>query len=85
MPLQGMYKSALTVSRKQLVELEMELQSLDTRILDLEWQYEMLGNDEADGGEALLDQRRRAIDKKKHIIKDIAKLRSSIIDEQSEA
>jgi hypothetical protein len=53
--------------------------SIDTRINDLEWQYEFCGANGDDGND-LLDQRRRAIDKKKHMIVEAAQLRTEIME-----
>lgn len=61
----------------QLIELEAELKSLDTRIDDLQWQYEM--GVEGIEPDEILNQRRKAIDKKKYIINDIANLRRKLV------
>jgi hypothetical protein len=66
--------------QKRLIETEAELLSIETRINDLEWQYEQSSHEE-DLVE-LLDQRRRAIDKKKYMITEVAKLKIELMEEK---
>lgn len=71
---------ATSSTKKKLTALESELLSLDTRIKDLEWQY-VYTPDDIEDLDSHLDQRRKAIDKKKHVIKDISALREQLIEE----
>ena len=70
---------ALKANKQKLIEMEAEILSIDTRINDLEWQYEFCFDDGNDNSE-LLDQRRRAIDKKKHMIKESSQIRTEIME-----
>ena len=72
-------KALFKNKRQKLIEMEAEMLSIDTRINDLEWQYEFCGDDRDDSSE-ILDQRRRAIDKKKHMISEAAKVRTEIME-----
>lgn len=71
-------KVVLHEKKKSLVKMEAEIASIDNRIEDIQFQYIYL-SDEGSCDE-LLDQRRRAIDKKKYLIDDVAKLRLEIMD-----
>lgn len=71
----------IKAAKSKLIELEAELQSLDTRISDLEWQYEQVGELTDEDLVDITNQRRKAIDKKKYIINDIATQRKVVLGE----
>ena len=56
---------------------------MDTRINDLEWQYEQVGELEPEELIDIMNQRRKAIDKKKYIINDIAAQRKVVLEEEA--
>lgn len=55
--------------------------SLDVRIKDLEWQYSE-SCDSDDQASELLDQRRRALDKKRHLIQEVTDMKIKIMREE---
>ena len=69
--------------KKTLIEMEADLASIRERVRDLEWTFDMGIDDQHMQPETLLDQRRRAIDKMKHTIGEIAKLKKEMVDEDA--
>ena len=67
----------LKIKKQKLIEMEAEMESIDSRIDDLEWQYEYCENDDSS---ELLNQRRRAIDKKKYMIVEASRVRIEIME-----
>ena len=75
---------SVKVLKMRVSDLENEILSLNTRIADVEWQYEVLGAEENPPIQVsvndLLSSRRRAIDKKMHVINEIRRAKAQICE-----
>ena len=72
----------LRANTKQIVELEHQADSVQTRIKDLEFMI-AYGNDRPSSEEQELSDRRKAYDKLKHIRREIADLTKQVIDDDA--
>lgn len=68
----------ITGLRKRLVELDFSIRSCKDRVRDLEWEIEMSepGSEDAD----LLNQRRRTLDKLRHLYAEMESVQKELID-----
>jgi len=72
----------LRAKQKQIVELEYQAASVETRIGDLEFMI-AYGNDRPTSIDSELSDRRKAYDKLKYIRREIANLSKEVIDDQT--
>tara|TARA_R110000764_G_scaffold36123_1_gene80779 strand:+ start:351 stop:602 length:252 start_codon:yes stop_codon:yes gene_type:complete len=72
----------LRAKQKQIVELEYQAASVETRISDLEFMI-AYGNDRPTSIDSELSDRRKAYDKLKYIRREIANLSKEVIDDQT--
>lgn len=63
--------------RKSLIDLEFQAESIKTRIRDIEWLIEVGEED----SESSFSDRRKALDKLKHISREIAELKVRLLEE----
>ena len=63
--------------KKELIDLEYQSESIKTRIQDIQWLIEMGEED----GESNFSDRRKALDKLKHVNRDIAELKMRLLEE----
>ncbi len=63
--------------KKELIDLEYQAESIKTRIQDIQWLIEMGEED----SETNFSDRRKALDKLKHVNRDIAELKMRLLEE----
>lgn len=63
--------------KRQLIDLEFQSESIKARVRDIEWLIEM--GEEAT--ETAFSDRRKALDKLKHISREVAELKMRLLDE----
>lgn len=63
--------------KRQLIDLEFQSESIKARVRDIEWLIEM--GEEAT--ETAFSDRRKALDKLKHINREVAELKMRLLDE----
>ncbi len=70
------FKKRMDIKR-EVIEREFEMESIKTRVRDIEWLIEM-GEDSNDGS---FDDRRKALDKLKFVSREVAELKIRLLDE----
>lgn len=65
--------------KKKIIELEYEAKSLDCRLKDLQWMIEQ--GEEDDRLEQQRTERRMCLDKIKHIYRNVADLKTRLLEE----